>query len=202
MITVTTGTRATNRLGFVLLHVYVLGMCAVLTGGFLVQFILSEFPCPLCMLQRVFMMLATIGPIYIIARSRTGTVNTHDFATGYGLSIVASVGGAAVSARHVLLHIKPPDPGYGSAVFGLHPYTWALITFTASVLTAGASLALSPELEPMDSRASALSTIVLWVFGAIILANAVVVFALEGFHWFLPSDPTRYELFYDLGILK
>lgn len=147
------------------------------------------------------MILATIGPIYVIARSRTGTVTTHDFATGYGLSIVASVCGAAVSTRHVLLHIKPPDPGYGSAVLGLHPYTWALVTFAVSVLAAGASLALSPELEPMDSRASALSTIVVWIFGAVILANLVMIFALEGFHWFLPSDPTRYELFYDLGTL-
>ncbi|MGH3709324.1 MAG: disulfide bond formation protein B [Pseudonocardiaceae bacterium] len=196
------GTRLINRLGFMLLHAYVLGMSAVLTGGFLVQFILGEFPCPLCILQRVFMMLATIGPIYIIARSRTGTVTTRDFATGYGLSIVASVCGAAVSIRHVLLHIKPPDPGYGSAVFGLHPYTWALITFTVSILVAGASLALSYELEPIDSRAPALSAIVLWIFGAVILANVFVVFALEGFHWFLPSDPVRYELLYDLGILK
>jgi disulfide bond formation protein DsbB len=195
-------TRPVNRLGFALLHVYVLGMCAVLTAGFLVQFILGELPCPLCVLQRIFMMLAAIGPIYIIARSRVDAVTTRDFATGYGLSILASVCGAAVSARHILLHIKPPDPGYGSAIFGLHPYTWALITFTVSIVVAGVNLVLSHELEPIDSRAPILSTIVLWIFGAIILANVFVAFALEGFHWFLPSDPTRYELFYDLRILK
>lgn len=200
MILVVVDTRPTNRLGFLLLHVYVLGMCAVLTGGFIVQFSLGELPCPLCILQRVFMMLATIGPIYIIARSRTGTVTTRDYATGYGLSIVASVCGAAVSTRHILLHIKPPDPGYGSAVLGLHPYTWALITFTVSVLAAGASLALSYELEPMDSHTSVLSTIVLWIFGAVVLANVVTIFALEGFHWFLPSDPIQYQIFHDLGL--
>ncbi|MFB9928240.1 disulfide bond formation protein B [Amycolatopsis halotolerans] len=192
--------RPANRLGFVLLHIYVLGICAVLLGGFLVQFGRGEYPCPLCILQRMFMMLAALGPVFVIARSRTQAVTTREFAAGYGMSIVASVCGAAVAARHIMLHIKPPDPGYGSTVWGLHPYTWAFITFTVAILAAGGSLALARELEPLDSHSTALSTTVLWIFGAIVLANLLAVFALEGLHWFLPGDPIRYQLLHDLGI--
>jgi hypothetical protein len=36
---------------------------------------------------------------------------------------------------------------------------------------------------------------VLWLLGAVIIANAVAVFALEGLHWTLPDDPTSYRLF-------
>ena len=38
------------------------------------------------------------------------------------------------------------------------------------------------------------------LLAAIIAANAVAVFFQEGLHWFLPDNPTRYELLYDLGI--
>jgi hypothetical protein len=44
------------------------------------------------------------------------------------------------------------------------------------------------------------STAVLWALGAVIAANALVVFAEEGLHWTLPDDPKRYELLYDLGL--
>lgn len=39
------------------------------------------------------------------------------------------------------------------------------------------------------------SKLVLWLFGAIIVANAVAVFAEEGLHWTLPDDPDSYRLF-------
>jgi hypothetical protein len=39
------------------------------------------------------------------------------------------------------------------------------------------------------------SRLVLWLLGAVIIANAVAVFALEGLHWTLPDDPTSYRLF-------
>ncbi|MCP4797844.1 MAG: disulfide bond formation protein B, partial [Phycisphaeraceae bacterium] len=41
-----------QRLSFVLLHVWVLGVCVVVIGAFLVQFVGRELPCPLCILQR------------------------------------------------------------------------------------------------------------------------------------------------------
>jgi len=40
-----------------------------------------------------------------------------------------------------------------------------------------------------------ISRLVLWLFGAIIVANSVAVFAEEGLHWTLPDDPDSYRLF-------
>jgi hypothetical protein len=36
---------------------------------------------------------------------------------------------------------------------------------------------------------------VIGLLGAVIVANAVAVFALEGLHWTLPDDPDNYRLF-------
>ncbi|MCF2527853.1 disulfide bond formation protein B [Yinghuangia soli] len=185
-----------NRLGYWFAHLYVVGMCGVLAGGFYYQFVKWEYPCPLCVLQRMFMMLVAMGPAYIIARGRKGRVDTRDYVTGYGIAIVSAVAGAMVSARQILLHIVPPDPGYGGTVFGLHLYTWALITFVLAIVAAGVMLVFCRETEPLDSDYTPISAAVMWLFLAIIAANAVAVFLLEGFNWVLPDDPDRYEIFY------
>ena len=112
-----------NRFGFWAAHFNILAICAVLIGAFVVQFGEGEFPCPLCILQRMAMMLCALGPAYVITKARDGEVKTTDFATGYGMSVVAAVGGASISIRQILLHIVPPDPGYGDPVLGLHLYT-------------------------------------------------------------------------------
>lgn len=185
-----------NRFGYWFAHLYVLGMCGVLLGGFYYQFVEWEYPCPLCVLQRMFMMLVAIGPAYIVARARAGRVDTDDYATGYGIAIISAVAGGLVSTRQILLHIVPPAPGYGGTVFGLHLYTWALITFTLSVVAAGAMMLFCRETEPLDTPYTVFSAAVLWLFLLIIAANVVAVFLLEGFNWTLPDDPKRYEIFY------
>jgi disulfide bond formation protein DsbB len=113
-----------NRLGFWIAHLNILVVCGVLAGAFVVQFGGGDFPCPLCVLQRMAMMLCALGPAYVIMQARVGEVKTSDFATGYGMSVIAAVGGACISIRQILLHIVPPDPGYGDPVLGLHLYTW------------------------------------------------------------------------------
>jgi disulfide bond formation protein DsbB len=170
-------------------------ICAVLIGAFVVQFGEGEFPCPLCMLQRMAMMLCALGPAYVIMKARDGEVKTSDFATGYGMSVVAAVGGAFISIRQILLHIMPPDPGFGEPMFGLHLYTWALLVFTAVLVDSGLNLVFTRELEPQKAEFGWISRLVLWLFGAVIVANAVAVFAEEGLHWTLPDNPDSYRLF-------
>ncbi|WP_018801335.1 disulfide bond formation protein B [Salinispora arenicola] len=191
----------TNRLGFWLAHLFVLSYCGVLLAAFGVQFVTGELPCPLCILQRMAMMLVVCGPLYIIGRARRGDVTLADYAMGYGLSIVAAVAGAAYAARQILLHIVPPDPGYGSPVLGLHPYTWAFITFCVVLVFCGVSLVFGRELVPRGVRFGWPSKVVIGLFLVIVAANLVAVFVQEGFHWFLPADPTRYEIFDDLSLL-
>lgn len=171
-------------------------ICAVLVGAFVVQFGQGEFPCPLCVLQRMAMMLCALGPAYVIMKARAGEVKATDFATGYGMSVIAAVAGAFISIRQILLHIVPPDPGYGDPVLGLHLYTWALLVFVAQIIAAGLNLVFARELEPRGEVGFGwFSKLVLWLFGAIIVANAVAVFAEEGLHWTLPDDPDSYRLF-------
>src|SRR5262245_54647466 len=102
----------THRLGYWIAHFNVLAICGVLLGAFAVQFVQGEMPCPLCVLQRMAMMLCALGPAFILQKAREGDVDTEAFATGYGLSVVAAVAGGGIAARQVLLHIVPPDPGF------------------------------------------------------------------------------------------
>jgi hypothetical protein len=144
------------------------------------------------------MMLCALGPAYVITKARDGEVKTTDFATGYDMSVVAAVGGASISIRQILLHIVPPDPGYGDLVLGLHLYMWALLVFVAVLVDSGLNLIFVSELEPRRVEFGLLSRLMLWLLAAIILANRVAVFAEEGLHWILPDDPNSYRLFEDL----
>ncbi|MBL1078048.1 disulfide bond formation protein B [Nocardia sp. 2] len=194
-----------HRLGLWFAHAYVLGMCATLAGAYTFQFGLGEYPCPMCLLQRMFFLLSAIGPAYIIVRSRTGVVTTREYASGWGWAIMAAVLGGIVSASQVLMHIVPPDPGYAGALFGLHLYTWALIAFLAAVLAAAIALFLTPFAEPGTAaalsaalrKAAAVTPGVLLVFAA---SNFVACFFLQGLHWKMTGDPTGYQVFTDFGL--
>nr|MDT0516181.1 disulfide bond formation protein B [Streptomyces sp. DSM 41633] len=197
--------RLSHRLGLWFAHAYVIGLCGTLAGAYFFQFGLWEYPCPMCLLQRMFFLLSALGPAWIIARSRKGAVTTHAWASGWGWAILAAVTGSTVSAAQVLMHIVPPDPGYAGALFGLHLYTWALITFLAAAVAAAAALFLTPSAEPLDAgltspalrRAGVVTLAVLVVFAA---SNLIACFLLQGFHWQMPGDPTGYRFFTDLGL--
>ncbi|AWB32537.1 disulfide bond formation protein B [Orrella marina] len=102
------------------------GICTALLGGFYFQLALGEIPCPLCMLQRVGLMLVGLG---FAMNVRFGASAVH-----YAIVILSSIVGASVSVRQILLHIAPGDPGFGSAVFGYHMYTWGFVLFVASII--------------------------------------------------------------------
>ena len=95
----------------------------MLAAAFAAQLVLGELPCPLCLLQRVQFAMLAIGPILNI---RHGPRPSH-----YAASLLTAALGAVVAARQILLHILPGDPGYGSALFGHHYYTWSLIGFAS-----------------------------------------------------------------------
>ena len=185
------------RISFVLLHVYVLGVCGVVIGAFAVQFLGKELPCPLCLLQRMAMLLAAIGPMFIIKQTSVGESDSKiDGAIGFGMSIVASILGLYVSGRQILLHILPGDPGYGSAVFGMHLYTWGVVVFVVVLAVSGLTMLFARQLHAPESShpKSIVTTFLCWLFIGLILANVVATFVESGFHPFLPDNPTGYEL--------
>ncbi|WP_280261372.1 disulfide bond formation protein B [Nocardia wallacei] len=194
-----------GQLQYWLAVIFVVGWTGVVCGGLGTQFIGWEYPCPLCMIQRMFMLLAALGGAYIVRRGMTGTIHARDYMTGWGLSIVACVGGGFAAWRQTMLHILPGDPGYGSPVLGLHLYVWAWILFVAAIATAGVLLCFSDETAAhtvADRPHRAIGAIAIWFLGVVIAVNLVAVFLEEGFHWFLPDDPQRYQFFYDLHILS
>ena len=201
-----------RRIEFIILHVCILGICGVLTGALFVQFVAGEFPCPLCVLQRMAMILAAMGSIFVITHGHYARIQGFSvMGLGYGMSILAAVAGLAIATRQVLLHIQPGDPGYGSPVLGMHLYSWSVVVFSVVLVVSGLMLVFgrSPilytpgdetynstgETEKRVLRLKWYSWVTFGLFGAIILINAFATFAESGFHPFLPDNPTGYELF-------
>ena len=178
---------------------FIAAYVAVLSGAmFVFQFGMSELPCPLCILQRMAMMLAAIGPVYIVAQTLRGRGGAGTVMTGIGLAIIGAILGMMMSTRQILLHIAPDDPGYGEAILGLHLYTWALVSFVVVLVFCGLALLVAPAVLPTAPTGRVGRTIA-WIVIALllitILLNAVVVFVEAGWNWFLPDDPTEYLLF-------
>ena len=200
------------KIEFVILHFCVLAICAVLGGALWVQFGAGEYPCPLCILQRMAMILSAMGSIFVITHGHYARVQGFSvMGLGYGMSILAALVGLAIATRQILLHIAPGDPGYGSPVLGMHLYSWAAVVFLVVLLVSGLMLIFgrSPILHcplcheaesPEESKKKFLrlrwySWCTFWFFGAIIFINVFATFAESGFHAFLPDNPSSYRLF-------
>ncbi len=181
------------------LHAWIFAYSFVMLSAFYIQFAEGEFPCPLCMLQRYGMILSTAGALLIVMQARRGTLTTAKYTQGLGMGLLgALIGGAEVSVRQILLHIEPGDPGYGAPVLGLHLYTWALVTFVIVIAYCGIRMVLTPRGIPRapapDTALWRASTVIIWIFIAVVAANVVAIIFLEGFAWVLPDDPTGYTL--------
>ena len=195
-----------GKLGFWAQVAFLFAYIGVLSGAmFFFQFAMNELPCPLCITQRMGMMISSLGAVYVLVQSLRGTLSASGFMTGLGFSILGALLGAFMSARQILLHIAPGDPGYGTAILGLHLYTWALVSFVVVLVFAGILLVFGTEfmpIAPVSPAARTLVWIIIWAFVATVAINLVVVFIEEGFNLYLPDNPVRYELLYQLGILK
>ena len=180
-----------------ILHVCVLGLCGVLAGAFWIQFGNSEYPCPLCILQRMAMILAAMGPLVILLDRKNASPSCFSaFRVGFGISILSAALGACISTRQVLLHIAPGDLGYGNAVMGMHLYTWALVVFMVVIVVSGFMLIFGNETTAEEKpRVHWFTNLTFWIFTAIVAANVLAVFAEAGFNLFLPDDPDAYLLF-------
>jgi disulfide bond formation protein DsbB len=190
----TARTSAMNQLYLVAATLNVWVVVLVLLAAFAAQFIAGEPPCPLCVMQRIALMLLAIGPLYILARAHAGKLSARDAAVGNGMAILAALLGVTASGRQVLLHILPGDPGFGSPVLGLHLYTWCLVTFGCQIAASAVLLLAASFLD--DTPASwpwARPTAI--ALAVIVAANLLSVVAEAGFNWDLPENPVRYLLF-------
>jgi disulfide bond formation protein DsbB len=148
------------------------GIAVVLLVAFGMQFGLNELPCPLCMLQRVALVLCGFG---FLLNLRFGVQPLH-----YGLSILSALLGFAAAGRQVLLHIVPGTGAYGSALFGLHLYTWSAILFAAIIAGIAALMIVGGGDRGEENRFRGLARVAAWLLIAVTLANALNSFAQCG----------------------
>jgi disulfide bond formation protein DsbB len=174
------------------LNVWILVL--ILAAAFGVQLIAGEPPCPLCVVQRIALMMCALGPLYTLRQTRDRALTCRDLAIGNGIAIIAALVGAAVSTRQVLLHILPGDRGFGSPLLGLHLYTWCLIAFVCQIAASGLMLIGLAWLE--EERVPwRMTNVTAGAFIVIVMANLLSVIAEAGLTWDLPPDPVEYLLF-------
>ena len=151
-----------------------LAICGSLLAAFYYQIAFNELPCALCQLQRVALTLAGIGMLLNI---RFGAPNM----------------GAATSMRQILLHIAPGDQGYGSALFGLHFYTWGFISFVVMMVFCALMLCIDRQPNKLSNRGTSgvIATGVIVLFFALAAANTVSSVMVCQFGP-CPDNPTQY----------
>ena len=165
------------------------GIAAILAAAFAAQLLLDELPCPLCLLQRILFAMLAIGPILNI---RHGPRPSH-----YALSLFAAVAGVVVSSRQVLLHIMPGDPGFGTALWGFHYYTWALIGFGVAIVLIAAVLLWDGQFKSSETApplaAGKFAQAAVWLVIALTAANVFSTLLECGFGA-CADNPVSYEL--------
>jgi disulfide bond formation protein DsbB len=65
----------------------------ILAAAFGVQLVLGEPPCPLCVVQRIALMLCALGPLYMLLQARDGALTYRSIAIGSGMSIISALVG-------------------------------------------------------------------------------------------------------------
>ncbi|WP_336276977.1 disulfide bond formation protein B [Bartonella sp. CB178] len=164
-----------------------IGLSIVLLVAFYYQLMKFELPCPLCLLQRVGLMLAGCGFLLNICNK---IKNTH-----YAMVILGCMVTGIVAIRQIFLHIEPGDLGYGSTFFGLHFYSWTFIISVLCILGVVVVMVLTelshkfkvlPSLPMLNKTAS-------FLFIFLIAANLVST-VLECGSGQCADDPVRYEL--------
>ena len=162
-----------------------LAICGSLLAAFYYQIVFSELPCPLCQLQRVALTLAGIGMMLNI---RFGASNIH-----YAMILASALVGAATSLRQVLLHIAPGDQGYGSALFGLHFYTWGFISFVVIIAFCALMLCIDRHPAKLSSRNTSgmIASAVIILFLILAAANTISSVMVCQFGA-CPDNPTQY----------
>lgn len=165
-----------------------LGIILTLIMTFLIQFILHELPCPLCILQRVGFICMAFG---FLLNLRFGFQPSH-----YAITILSALFTSFIALRQVALHVVPGTGSYGSPLFGLHLYTWSFITSMFIAIVATLLLSIDrqyghnapPEIQfPKTTHTFFAVTVLL------IVANIISVLFICGIND-CPDDPIQYKL--------
>jgi disulfide bond formation protein DsbB len=162
------------------------GLWLLMTLALLIQFYLNELPCPLCLLQRFGFMGMMVT---LCLNFRFGYKASH-----VNLSLLFAIFTSFVALRQIALHAIPGSGSYGSAIFGLHLYTWSFIISMAFVIFNSLILslmALKGERPTASKTLKIIQKVSFLLVGAIITINIISTFLECGFSQ-CPDNPTSY----------
>ncbi|POX40403.1 hypothetical protein C3486_13735 [Streptomyces sp. Ru73] len=192
---------------------FVTGWTGVLCAGLALQFVRGEQPCPLCVVQRMFIVLALLGAAHIVRQGLRGAVPRRDYLMGWGLALLGCTAGSVAAGRQALLYLLHGErPGasagaaYGSTVHGLPADAWTWLFFQASVLAIGAVLVTSHLTTgrriPTQGAHRTAGLGALFLAGAVIALSTGVLLLQAGLHAVLPGPSAHYPLLHGLGLLR
>ncbi|WP_116964557.1 disulfide bond formation protein B [Fastidiosibacter lacustris] len=172
----------------------ILGVTFIIAIAFAFQFIFRELPCPLCLLQRLGLLGIAFGFLL--------NVRYHVRPAHYSLSLLSAVLTSFVALRQIALHITDPD-GYGSAILGIHMYTWVFIFCIVAIIYIGLIMTITQQYEiEQDKKEIAeargkkiriFSHIAFIIFVLIIAANIISTLTECGLSE-CPDNPVSYIL--------
>lgn len=180
--------RLLNALGLVALD-------TVLVLAFADQLWFRDLPCPICILQRAGFIAAGFG---LALNLMFGPRPSH-----HGLAIMGALVGGVISADQVLHYVVPGSGSYGNAIFGLHLYTWALISFVAIVAGSSVMLLFDRQFEcalPLPPPMTLLPLSAVALLALLAVGNVASTLAICGVG-LCPEVPGGYLIFYEnLGL--
>lgn len=157
-------------------------MAFILTTAMYMQLVHSEYPCPLCLLQRVAYFGVCFG---VILNLRNGYSMRYE-----GLTLISIILLLIISTRQTLLDIYP-RPGHeyiGSAFLGLHMPVWSIV-FSILLMLAyamrfcilGFGDYLREPLLKSHPKTAFLANILAWFIIALCSLNVLSIFLQCGF---------------------
>lgn len=163
----------------------VFSMTIMLIMAFFYQFAVHDLPCSMCMMSRMGLYAISFGFIINLTKGRSSS--------NYFLSLIACLVSLAISLEFLVRHIVPGSSTFGSAVFGLHMYTWNFIaTFLIMLYCAIAGIILNNK-NTAIRKINFITKLIIAILMLTLITNAVSTFIECGLYT-CPSDPTSYWL--------
>jgi len=178
------------------------GVCFTLLEAFYYQLVLGELPCAFCNLIRVALMVFGAG---LLLNLRFG-FNPWN----YVLAAIGALIGALISLLFLFIKAPPDSIPTGSAVLGLHMYSWTFLICTGAGLYCVLMLAFNTGKKPDDAPASETDIliqtkarpIVMGLFVFLVGANLLSSFLQNGFGTYKRGGQIHYEMLYDGDVYK
>lgn len=169
----------------------ILGLLAVSLVLFMalgLQFISSELPCPLCLLQRIGFFGIALG---FLLNLRFGLRPSH-----YAVVLLSAVFTSAVALRQVALHVVPGTGAYGNPFLGMHLYSWCFVLAMIIVLVTTLMMGIdaqyfAPQAKSRQFRRTV--NLLFLILTIALVANLLSVFLQCGLSA-CPDNPETYQV--------